>query len=171
MNLYDIENQTKKYSDARAKVAAIVTSIENETKAIRQRYQTALKNAVADAAEKKNVLKDAIDECPGLFDKPRTHIYAGIKVGYQKQKGKMEIIDEDKTIELIRRKMPEKADLLIITTSKAAKKALEKLSAAELKSIAVNIGDSTDEILINPIDSNIDKIVDTLLKDADDTAE
>jgi hypothetical protein len=63
--------------------------------------------------------------------------------------------------------MPDNADALIITKESVSREALKDLPGDKLKRIGVNISGSGDSIIIKPIDGDVDKIVQALLKDAD----
>lgn len=93
-------------------------------------------------------------------------VFHGIKVGFQKEKGKIEWDDVDQVVKLIKKHFPEQADVLIATSEKPVKDALNNLSAAELKKIGVNITSDGDVAFIRPTDSEVDKMVTALLKAA-----
>ena len=46
------------------------------------------------------------------------------------------------------------------------KEALAQLSAAELKKIGVTLSEAGDQTVVRPVDSEVDKMVDALLKAA-----
>ena len=66
----------------------------------------------------------------------------------------------------IKKHLPEQADVLIRTKEAPVKEALAQLTAAELKKIGVTIEDAGDTVVIKPVDSEVDKLVDALLKGA-----
>jgi hypothetical protein len=129
-----------------------------------------LKAAVNKAAETSEALRALVEESPELFTKPKSVVFHGIKLGYQKEKGKIEWDDPDLVIKLIRRHLPELADTLIVTTEKPSKDALNNLSAAELKKIGVTITSDSDAVFIRATDSEVDKMVSALLKGATEEA-
>lgn len=162
----DIELRTKAFSEARAAVAAIVTELNDGIDALKRQHMGSLKRAINRMAEKHDQLKALIEANPALFAKPRTVIFHGVKVGYQKGKGAITFDDADQVIKLIRKHMPDQADVLIATAEKPAKDALAQLTAAELKRIGVSVTDASDQVVIKPTDSETDKLVDALLKGA-----
>jgi hypothetical protein len=87
-------------------------------------------------------------------------------LGYQKGKGKIDWEDPDQVVRLIKKHFPEQADVLIATSEKPVKEALNGLSAAELKKIGVSVVEGGEVIFIKPTDSAVDKMVDALLKEA-----
>lgn len=168
-NLNDIERLAKKYAEAREHLAAIVAAMNEGIEEIKRDNMKRLKKAVAEAAEHHDALKALIEEAPNLFVKPRSVVLHGIKLGYQKGKGKIEWDDADQVVRLIKKHFPEQADLLIATSEKPAKEALASLTASELKKLGISVTDGGDAVFIKPADSAVDKMVDALLRDA--TAE
>lgn len=164
--LTDIEPTAKAYADARAKVVEIVTDLNAGIDALKRNHMPALKRAITKAAEKHDQLKQIIEANPALFVKPRTVIYHGVKIGMKKGTGGISFDDADQVVRLIKKHYPDQADVLIITSEKPAKDALAQLSVAELKKIGCNSVDAGDAVVIKPTDSEVDKLVDTLLKGA-----
>lgn len=167
--LIDIEKSARKYADARDHLAGIVAALNDSIEALKRDHMKRLKKAVADAADHHDALKTLIEQAPELFVRPRTVVLHGIKLGYQKGKGKIEWDDPDQVVRLIKKYFPEQADVLIATSEKPAREALNGLTAAELKKLGISISEGGDAVFIKPADSAVDKMVDALLKDA--TAE
>jgi exonuclease VII small subunit len=164
--LTDIEPSAKAFAEARSKVAEIVTQLNDGIDALKRDHMPALKRAISRAAERHDQLKQIIEANPDLFKKPRTVIYHGVKIGYQKGKGGITFDDADQVVRLIKRHFPDQADVLVTTVEKPAKDALAQLTVAELKKVGCAVVDAGDAIVIKPTDSEVDKLVDTLLKGA-----
>lgn len=168
-NLPEIERAAKKYAEARESLASIVATMNEGIETIKRNNIKRLKKAVAEAAEQHDALQALIEAAPGCFVRPRSVIFHGIKLGFQKGKGKIEWADPDQVVRLIKKHYPEQADVLIATSEKPVKEALANLTAAELKKLGISVTDGGDAVFIKPADSAVDKMVDALLKDA--TAE
>lgn len=164
-----IEKRAAAYAVAREHLANIVSAMNEGIETIKRDHMKRLKKAVSAAAEEHDALKALIESAPDCFIKPRTIVLYGIKLGYQKGKGKIEWDDADQVVRLIKRHFPEQADVLIATSERPAKEALAQLTAAELKKLGISVTDGGDAVFIKPADSAVDKMVDALLKDA--TAE
>ncbi len=162
----DIERRAQTFAEARAAVAAIVTELHDGIETLKRTHMPSLKKAINRMAEKHDQLKTQIEANPALFTRPRTVIFHGVKVGYKKGAGSITFSDADQVIKLIRKHMPEQADVLIATTEKPVKDALGQLTAAELKKLGVTVADAGDQVVIKPTDSEVDKLVDALLKGA-----
>ena len=171
--LIEIEKLTKEFADARGRLAGTVQDLEDKIETLKRQYLPGIKVQVAIAAENKLALKNAIEESKDLFQKPRTIIMHGIKVGLQKGNGKIEW-DKDTTpriVALIEKHFPDLAEVLIKTVKKPQKKALSGLSVADLKKLGLTGEDTGDAVVVEPTDSNIEKLVDKLLKEKDEEGE
>lgn len=162
--LEQIELQAKKFAVEREKLTEIVSSLNEGIDALKRGHMPRLKNAVNRAAEAHDALQALVAESPDQFVKPKSVVFHGIKVGFQKEKGKIEWDDVDQVVKLIKKHFPDQADVLIATSEKPVKDALNNLSAAELKKIGVNITSDGDVAFIRPTDSEVDKMVTALLK-------
>lgn len=165
MNLANIETLTKAFSEARQHLADRVRTVEDEIQAIKRKHLPFVKKGINTVMEKQTILKDAIDQSRDLFVKPRTFVFHGVQVGVQKSKGKITWSDDAQVVKLIKKHLPEQADVLIKTTEKPVKDALKNLSAADLKRIGVTVDNTEDQVVIKSTDSEIDKFVEALLKD------
>lgn len=161
-----IEQQAKRYSEARQKVVDIVTNLQEAMDVLKKTEMPKLRRAIAAAAEQHDQLKALIEEAPELFAKPKTQTFHGIRLGFVKGKGKIEWEDAEQVVRLIKKHFPEQADVLIVTTEKPAKDALNNLTAAELKKLGISVSEGGEAVFIKPTDSAVDKMVDALLKAA-----
>lgn len=162
--MQEIETQANAYAKARTELTNIVTLINIEIDAVKKKRMCKLKKALASASESGDALLELVKESQDLFVKPKSAILHGIKLGFKKEPGKIEIGDEDQVIKLIRKHLPELADVLIVTTEKPSKKAMNNLKGDQLKKIGVTITSDTDMAFICDPSSEIDRIVNALLK-------
>ncbi len=168
IELKDIEGLAELYATRRRVLAEIVSTLEEQIAQLKRRYLPAIRSAVATTADAHDRLQASIKASPELFVKPRTRTLSGVKVGMTKQKGKVVIDDEEKTIERIRKLLPEEqVELLINTKESVSKTAVYDLTAADLKRLGIRIEADTDAVVIRPVDGEVDKLVDALLKDAE----
>ena len=111
ITLAQIETATKNYAAQHDLLTAIVRQVNEQIEAIRKNAIPRIKRAVANTAEAQNQLHTLVSDAPHLFTKPRTVIFHGIKVGFEKGKGKIEFDDVDKTVALIKKHLPEQAEI------------------------------------------------------------
>ncbi|MBX3654145.1 MAG: hypothetical protein KIS62_12335 [Ramlibacter sp.] len=128
-------------------------------RALLQERVTALNEGLA-------ALHTLVADNPGLFVKPKTQVFAGIKVGFAKGKGAITYDKPEVLIARIKRLLPEQADILIDTKEKPNKAALALLSAADLKKLGCTVADTGDQAVVRPVDGAVDKLVAALLKSA-----
>lgn len=169
--LAEIELKTKAYADDRAKLADHVGALTDAIEALKRASMPVIKRALARAAQSQAELRAAIVDAPAAFTKPRTHVFHGIKVGFQKGKGKLEFGNAERVVALIEKHFPDQADVLIKTEKKPIKEALTNLDVADLKKLGVTVEGTGDVPLIKPVDSDVDKIVAALLKERAEEAE
>jgi len=169
--LTDIEKLTKDFADARGRLVNTVSTLQDKIETLKRQYMPGIKLQVSIALEKKSVLSAAVEASPALFVKPRTVIMHGVKVGLEKGKGKIEWEDDAMVVRLIEKHFPDQAEVLIQTKKKPLKKAIANLSVAELKRIGVVVQETDDTVVIRPVDSDVDKLVNALLKDDEDAEE
>lgn len=166
----EINQLTETFSAAHEALATVVAQINEETQAVKDKHLPQLREAVKAAATAKGQLHTAISGSPDLFEKPRTHTIAGIKVGLQKGKGIVEFEDAEKTVSLIKKHYGENAIAYLVVKEAPDKKMLADMPVSELKKIGCTLLDTGDQVVIRPMDSEIEKVVAALLKDAVDHA-
>jgi arsenate reductase-like glutaredoxin family protein len=123
-----------------------------------------------DLADLFDRLHQAVEDAPELFRKPKTIVLHGIKVGYSKGKGVIEYASDDTLISKIHKHCPEQADTLIRTKESPVKAALNNLDAALLRKLGVTITQTGDQVVVRPVDGEIDKLIAALINsDPEDT--
>lgn len=170
-NMNEIEQITKEYSAEREKLSDRIRFLEDEINTLKRKRLPVIKNSIQTVMEKQENLKAALEESRQLFIKPKTIVFHGVKVGFQKSKGKLSWNDDAQVIKLIRKHFPDQEDVLIKKTEKPSKDALLNLSAENLKKIGVTITETGDVVVIKSTDSEIDKFVEALLKEDDISKE
>ena len=168
MTMDRIERLAAEYAKRRDALRETVDTAQAAIDHVKRAYRADLRRRTGAAANARAELLAAIEAAPGLFSKPRTRLLSGIKVGWRKRPGRIEVSDESAAIEAIRRKLGEEAaEGLIQTREKLNRRGLRDLSARDLMRIgAVAVADADDPIAI-PADSEIDKLVDALLDGAE----
>ena len=167
--MFEIDKATQEYSKAHDLLAGIMTAIDDAVTKIKRERMPALRKAACQAGMKKNLLKEMIRDNPALFAKPKTLILHGIKVGYQKGKGKLDWDNDELVVRLIKKHFDEDTwEVLIKKTEKPRKDGLNGLDVKDLRRIGVTAEDTGDQVVIKPTDSEIDKLVDALLAESEE---
>lgn len=171
MTLSEIESKTKALATTRQMLAGYVESLNAEIEDAKRRYLHHIKTAVNRAAKCHAELRDAIEGSSEEFKSPRTQVFHGIKVGFRKGTGGIDWDDDERTSDLIEKHFPDQFKTLVKTTRKPQAKALASLEVGELKKVACRVESTGDVVVIKPIDSEVDKTVNALLKGAVDEAQ
>ncbi|MBS3918084.1 MAG: host-nuclease inhibitor Gam family protein [Deltaproteobacteria bacterium] len=163
--MQEIENATRSYAVARKELAMKCQALEEEIAQAKKRHLGAIKKSVEVAKTYQSRLGGLIEDSAELFSKPRTAVFYGIKVGFQKGKGGLAWDDDSHVVKLVKKLFPDQAETLIKVAESPAKAALAQLPAADLKRLGIEVIDSGDQVLIKPTDSEVDKLVNALLRD------
>jgi arsenate reductase-like glutaredoxin family protein len=171
ITLTDIEALTRQYAEARAALAERVQELEDEIARLRRQRLPAIRRALGAAQERRDRLASAIAEAPALFERPKSVIFHGVRVGYQKGRGSITWDDDARVVALIRRHLPDQADALIRVVERPLKTALAQLSTAELRRLGVEVVETGEEIVIRPVDGELDRLIERLLADSERVEE
>ncbi len=169
MSLNQIESLAKKLAETRDELSAIGASLQAKMALLQNDAAPAIKKLVRTAAGHHAAIETAIDANRPLFAKPRTQIFHSIKVGLRKGSGGIDWDDDARVVALIKKQFPKhQAELLIKTTERPIKKAIEDLDVDTVKRIGCRVEDTDDVIVVKPTDDADDKLVKALLTDAID---
>lgn len=147
----------------RAQLALIAQSLNDEIEQLKARKLPEIRSLSAEAGAAWSELETELKTHPELFVSPRSLEAHGIKFGYAKGKGGLDIADADRTVELIKRHLPDQVGVLISVREAPVKDALAQLSAAELKKVGVEVKGTGDVVFIKPAEGAVDKLVKALV--------
>lgn len=166
--MLDIEKLAKNYSGARDELRERLQVMRDEIEDVRRRRLQGIKNSLARLTGAHDELLQAVTASPDLFDKPKTQVLHGVRVGWVKQKGSLQYANVERTIELIEKHMEDRAPTLINIKKTPIAAAIAKLTGKELKSIGVSISDDTDAPTVKPVGDDLDKLIKALVKDREE---
>lgn len=157
---------TREYASAHARLGKLVGELQELVNAVTRKAMPAIMDAVEKASVKEGLLKELVEQGgrEGLFIRPRTIVFHGVKVGMEKGKGKIDFDDEETVIRLIRKHLPEQAELLINMKETVSKTALKGVEVADLRRIGCTVEETGDQVVIRPMDNEVRKAVKALLK-------
>lgn len=164
--LADIEAACKTMAESRDKLRAIVQSMQDEITRSTERYRSRLRRAIDEVANGHAQVLDLVSSAPGLFKKPRSVQFHGVKCGWQKGKGGIAWSDDERVCELVERHFPDQLEALVKTTRKPVAAALAALDVRDLKRLGCSVTDAGDAAFVKPIDTELDKLVKRLIDDA-----
>lgn len=163
--LKTFEEKTGVYAEASNILSGTVAEMDKEIAAIREKYTPSIVEQATHLSQARNELEAVILENPDSFKKPRTIEVNGVKIGFRKKAGKVIIESDSNTIKLIRKKLSEKADQLIVVKESISKTAAKTLTVKEAASIGVTLTADTDEVVISNEKSDIEKLVESFFKE------
>ena len=170
--LVDIQKRAAVLSATRDSLTGLMRTLEANIQTVKSGSLQEIQKVARQITKQHLELQDLIKANPAMFDKPRTHIVDGLKFGMQKKPGRLEWDCDAKLCDRIGKLaldgvlQPEQADLLVAVTVKPVAKALEKLDAKLLKRLGVTVAADSDEPLIKSVDSDVEKAVNAVIKDA-----
>jgi hypothetical protein len=168
MTMNDVEVLTRTFSAAHEELCGEVWDCKTKQEAVARQCLPKIKRAVRFEAKCKTALNDALLMVRELFDRPRTVVFHGVKVGFRKLQGSLGWEDEQRVVERIENLFPDRPELLNVKKS-PNKTALEKLTVDELKRLGVEVTADSDVVLIKPTDSDVEKVVAALLNQTEAT--
>lgn len=167
--LATIDAAVEKFAAEHSSLQELISKINEESLAIHRKHRRQLTQLMGRVIVARTLLHSLLSENRTLFQKPKTRVLHGVKIGFSKGKGKVEIGDADKTVALIRKHLADMEEVLIRSKYTPDKEALEKLPADQLKKIGVTITETGDKVLIQPIDSDFEKMVNKILEQFPDS--
>lgn len=163
VTLVTIEQSCTKLASARSALNAKLVELQTEMDAARRRRIKNIRKAIAKVEELTQATRDLVAAAPDLFEKPKSTLLAGIKVGYQQSKPRLEIPDVDETLLRIQRLLPATAGTYIKTEESLIRAALAQLPAAMQKRLGVKVVEGEDEVIVRPQDTDVEVLCKTLL--------
>lgn len=166
-SLAEIETKTKAFAAARDVLRERVQALKDEIEAAKRRRLRGIRAAVQATAAAHEDLWQLVDGSRELFVKPKSMVIAGIKVGLQKAQDGLDWDDDAAVVALIEKHLGEdQVKVLVKTTKKPIEAALKELDDADLEKVGVRSTKGGDVVLIKPVDGEVGKMIDAMLKDA-----
>lgn len=161
--LAEIENLARDYDAALADLNAAVNALQEELDDARTRHLPTIRDHVTVVTCARDELLAAVHAAPDAFKRPKSHVFHRIKVGWRKAAGKVEIANEAKTVDAIRRWFPARFVRLVKVTEKPNKAELAKLPGRDLKKLGVQVTEDIDEAFVKPVDGEVEKLAAALV--------
>ncbi len=163
--LEEIEALAESYRDNLDHLTTLVDDLEASLRSVRAARLPAIRQLAVFVRAARADLADAVALHGDLFERPRTRVLHGIRVGYAKSPGRVAFADATQVVRLIHHHLPAKADSLIKTTETPLRNALAQLTVPELRILGCTLAETGDQVVVKPQDSDVEKIVQALLKE------
>jgi len=170
--LEDLQKRAAALSRLRDTLAELLATLQAEIDTVKHGHMAAIRRAARQIAQQHKELAEQIAANPGLFAKPRSYVVDGLKFGLQKQKGRMSWDDDDalcrRIADLAGKGLltEEQAALCVRTKAAPVASALEQLDAKLLKRLGITVEADTDAPLIKSVDSEVEKAVNAVIREA-----
>lgn len=171
MTLEQIETLCGALAGRRRLLYERLSALEADIAALKKKHMRELKRHVALTADAQSALVSAVEGATELFERPKTRIFHGIKVGFRKGPGALDWEDDEDLVRKIEKYFGDEAEAYLIVKKKPSAEALEDCDAATLKRLGVEVGDDQDVVVVKPVESDVEKLIKALLKGAADDAE
>lgn len=166
-----IEKAALNLSTVRDDLSSECATLNAAIEAVKAAHLGRIRVLCRKVTERTAQLTELVDLNRELFAKPKTQVFHGIKVGLVKGKGKLQLADEAKTVELIEKLYSvEEAAKLLHVVMRPDKEAIAKLPGNELKKLGASITDTDETVIVKPVDTAVDKLAMALLASAIDEA-
>lgn len=164
-DLLPIDAAAAEYRRARDVLRQLAADAQLELEQAKEAHLPLLRRALLDVATAEVALREAVQRSPAtLWERVRTRIVHGVKVGWAKARGRVEWDDEAKVIERVRKLLPaDQAELLLRRRESVHKPAVYDLTAGDLKRLGIRVTDDCDQVVVKDTLGDLDRAVSTLL--------
>lgn len=150
-------------NEQRTHLGTMVGALQVGIEALKADALPEIRGAITTASQAYAQLEAHVKAHPELFESPKTVVASGIKFGFKKGAGGLVIADAEKTVTAIAKLLPEQFEVLVQTTHTPVKAALNQLPAEQLKRLGVTVVNTVDQVVVAPVDSDVDKLVKALV--------
>ncbi len=164
ITLADLESLALSAQRAHQLLTEEIAALEDALTTTATSHRRVIQSAVGKARSTLAKLYEAVEAAPALFEKPKSRVIHGIKVGYAKAPDTFTVPNEEETIAAIARLLPALATVLVKRESSIVKGALKQLDQEMLLQLGVLVTAGENEIICRPVDGDIDRLVNALLK-------
>ena len=166
-----IDLLARQYADAQTDLDTQINDLRHVIDMSVRDAWPALRAATTRAAGRYEALLASVTDARDVFEKPKTKILHGVRVGYRKAKDSIQVLNADNTCALIEKHLPDQVDVLISTTKKPVMAGLEQLDDEQLRKIGCKRVAGRDEPIAALAETELDKVVAALMKGAIEKAE
>lgn len=160
----EIEAATKEFAEARNALAGTVSGLLDEIAQVKGKYRHRLLAQLAAVKLARGDVRVLVERHPELFEKPRSVVFHGVKVGYRKGVGRLVYESAERVISLIRKHFSGKAlEVLINVKESPNKEAIASLDVDQLKKIGCTVEGTSDVVEIRALEGDVEKAIDALL--------
>jgi hypothetical protein len=165
VSLRDIELMTHAYATIRADLDRAVRVLERRIADIRAKHRPAILRLIEEEREALADLEGAIAAAEHLFQRPKTRVFSGIKVGIVKRAGQIRWDDAAAVVAAIRATMPEREAVLVrvTVTEEPVRTALRALDDDELAALGARREADCEDVIVQAVKSDLERLIEALV--------
>jgi len=165
IDLHAIERAAVTLAGHRRALEAELQAAEEKLARVRQASAERLRQKVIDTAKSEAALIRLVERSPQLFVRPQSMEFDGVKVGWRKGKGRLELPETEKLIQRAEDLLtPAQRKSVLRVRTTVLKGGLAKLSGDLLKKLGVTLTAAGPEAFVTYSKSSVEKMVDWWLK-------
>lgn len=161
--LHDIEEKAQAYRDVKSKLDETLNELAKALDQVKTDFRPGLRRLINMVSKRESELYLAIQDAPECFEKPRTHTFHDVKVGFATNKGKVRWEHEENVIKLIRKKLPDMEDILVCVTESVSREAVRNLTADQMRRIGCRIDGDTESVVLKDLGGDVEKQIKQLI--------
>jgi len=164
MTIIEIGKLAEQFAAAHQELTALGTAIDLAAAQLRLEFGGRYRKLSARLSDRHCALAEAIKASPELWERPRTQVLSGIKVGLAKGPGGIQYGDPADVVRRIRRMFPDDAERFLHIKECPRKEALDTLTVNQLEKLGCAVVNASDQVVIKPVTGEMSKFAADLLK-------
>jgi hypothetical protein len=170
----DIAAGAKLVSETRDRLGDLARAYDKALAAVRDEHTPGVKTVIEELRGQYDALLDLVRAAPDLFVRPKSIELSGLKLGFRRNKGRVEFADPAKLERRLRALQGLKViskdtvEGIVTVKVKVSKAALAKLDGNILKRLGVDVVAGQDGPFAQPVDGEIDRLVKLLFAQDDE---
>lgn len=156
--LLEISAGCRKVATQHNQLQLLLAQIREEQLAIARKHANALQSSVSLLAALKAQVTGLVTHARALFLSPKSRVFEGVKVGYEKARDAMHVPADELLVQRIKDVLPEKAALLIHQPPPAVRlDVLKTLPREELQQLGVSWETGADNVIVRLGKSDVEE--------------
>ncbi len=167
-----LEQKAREVGVARHLLSVSLAKANAELVKVREKYAEPLLKLAEDFKAKEAELEELVGKSPALFEKPQSQEIAGVRFGWRKGKGRLELPETEKLLKKIGEVLTKAQQKSVVKVKVTILKgALARLSGDLLKKLGVDVTGAGPEPFVSFPKSPLAKQVDWWLKPIEQAGE
>jgi|ERR1035437_2294297 hypothetical protein len=141
-----------------------IAQLEADLEVVKQKHLPGLKKQAAALAAREAELYNAVENAPDMFERPKTLVIAGTKIGFSNSIGSVVVDDEAQTVKLVEKHFGDRFDELVKTERTPRKDALRTLAEKDLAKLGCRIEGCGPVVIVKRVSGDVEKLINKLIE-------